>query len=93
MTNAKKSSIFQAKMFLFGESFVSKIDSQIRLFSKMQWNLRFMITIPDDSDNEKILTTLIQSIKDVRVVIYVCTERIFDSRLFMYNKVFLKKLS
>ena len=24
---------------------------------------------------------------------YICTERIFDSRAFMYNKIFLKKTS
>ena len=28
----------------------------------------------------------------VRGITYVCTERIFDSRLLMYNKIFLEKL-
>ena len=31
------------------------------------------------------------SIKNVRSIKYVCTERIFNSRSFMYNKTFLRK--
>ena len=34
----------------------------------------------------------LQSKWTVRVITYVCTERIFDSRPFMYNKLFLNKL-
>ena len=30
--------------------------------------------------------------KGIYLTPYVCTERVFDRRLFMYNKIFLKKL-
>ena len=49
------------------------------------------------SANEQIGTSIVKWKKimyrfNQRIKTYVCTERIFDSRLLMYNKIFLRKL-
>ena len=41
--------------------------------------------------NKELLSTYISNQKTVRGITYICSERVFDSQPFMYNKIFLQK--
>ena len=77
----KRKPLFYPQMHSFNQmvvktSLINKLKKLKKIVDDVIWMIKLQI----------------QPKQTVRSITYVCTEPIFDSRLFMYNKIFLEKL-